>query len=233
MGENRSDLIKIGKCISELRKRKGFTQKVLGELIDVNDKTISKWEKGDIAPDITVLRALSEALSTDTDVILSGDLNIENDDSQYLDLKVSGKRYLKEIIYLFFGIIVGLILFVVFHANSRENYWRFEVDSEWYISGFVASNSSNLDFVVEEIKLCDDKIVDEIPIKEISFRVLQNNEIIFEDIFNTFVNDNYKQLLHDYKIIVDTSDVTNNSSYVFLINVICENDFMRTFEYKL
>ena len=238
MSENRSDLVKIGKCISELRKRKGYTQKVLGELIDVNDKTISKWEKGDIAPDITVLNALSEALSTDIDVILSGNLNYENnnindDDSRTLNLDNYRKNYRKELIYLFFGIVVGLIFFAVFRSNSNDEYWRFEVNSEWYISGFVASNSYNSDFVVDKILLHDDKIVDDLAVKELLLRILQDNEIIYEDVINVSDFESANKILNDYKIIIDTSKVANNSNYSFLINIKYENNFMRTFEYNL
>lgn len=41
------DLIKIGKFISEERKRKNYTQKQLVDILVVSDRTISKWECGD------------------------------------------------------------------------------------------------------------------------------------------------------------------------------------------
>ena len=40
------DTKKIGKFISENRKRKGLTQERLGELLGVTNKTISRWENG-------------------------------------------------------------------------------------------------------------------------------------------------------------------------------------------
>ena len=40
------DQIKIGKFISEERKRKNYTQKELAEILGISDKTISKWERG-------------------------------------------------------------------------------------------------------------------------------------------------------------------------------------------
>ena len=54
---NTLDMVKMGKHIAELRKRKGYTQKKLGEILDISDKTISKWELGFIAPDITLINA--------------------------------------------------------------------------------------------------------------------------------------------------------------------------------
>ena len=41
------DLIKIGKFITEERKRKNYTQKQLADILVVSDRTISKWECGD------------------------------------------------------------------------------------------------------------------------------------------------------------------------------------------
>ena len=41
------DLNKIGKFISEERKKKKYTQKQLAEILDISDRTISKWECGD------------------------------------------------------------------------------------------------------------------------------------------------------------------------------------------
>ena len=46
---DRSNMSKMGKHIAELRKSKGYTQKTLGDILDVSDKTVSKWEKGIIA----------------------------------------------------------------------------------------------------------------------------------------------------------------------------------------
>lgn len=38
------DTKKIGKFISENRKRKGLTQEQLGNILGVSNKTISRWE---------------------------------------------------------------------------------------------------------------------------------------------------------------------------------------------
>lgn len=40
------DQITTGKFIAEERKRKGYTQKQLAEILGISDKTISKWERG-------------------------------------------------------------------------------------------------------------------------------------------------------------------------------------------
>lgn len=63
---------KVGEYISLLRRKKGFTQVVLGEIIGVSSKAISKWENGDGLPDVTTLPALAQALGTSVDSLLEG-----------------------------------------------------------------------------------------------------------------------------------------------------------------
>ena len=53
------DTKRIGKFISENRKRKGLTQEQLGELLGVTNKTISRWENGNYMPDLSLLVPLS------------------------------------------------------------------------------------------------------------------------------------------------------------------------------
>lgn len=50
----------IGENLSELRKERKLTQIELAEHFNYSDKTISKWEKGDILPDIETLYKLCE-----------------------------------------------------------------------------------------------------------------------------------------------------------------------------
>ena len=50
---------KIGKLIMTLRKEKGLTQKELADALYLSDRTISKWERGQGCPDITLLAPLS------------------------------------------------------------------------------------------------------------------------------------------------------------------------------
>ena len=41
------DNIKFGKLILKLRKKQNMTQKELAEKLNVTDKAVSKWERGD------------------------------------------------------------------------------------------------------------------------------------------------------------------------------------------
>jgi transcriptional regulator with XRE-family HTH domain len=67
--ENKS----VGKFISELRKEKGLTQKELGDRLFVSDKTISRWERDDCSPDISLLPTIAELFDVTTDELLRGE----------------------------------------------------------------------------------------------------------------------------------------------------------------
>lgn len=64
---------KIGEQISVLRKAKGLTQGELGERLDISFQAVSKWERGETLPDITLLPDLARVLETTTDYILCSD----------------------------------------------------------------------------------------------------------------------------------------------------------------
>ena len=66
------DTQKIGEQISVLRKSKGLTQNELGERLGVSFQAVSKWERGETLPDITILPDLAKVLETTVDFILCG-----------------------------------------------------------------------------------------------------------------------------------------------------------------
>lgn len=67
---------KVGATIVLLRNGKGMTQSELGEHIGVSFQAVSKWERGETLPDISLLPALADALETTIDYLLrSGESN--------------------------------------------------------------------------------------------------------------------------------------------------------------
>ena len=66
----------IGKLIFSLRREKDMTQKQLANLMNISDKTISKWERGFGCPDISLLPDLSQILGVNIEEILSGKIAV-------------------------------------------------------------------------------------------------------------------------------------------------------------
>jgi len=92
---------RVGRAISYLRKRAGYTQKDLATRIGISDKAVSKWERGISLPDISLLGKLSILLDTDTDSLLAGDV-IHHDRGWGGVLKIEDNPY---------GIYAGTMIF--------------------------------------------------------------------------------------------------------------------------
>lgn len=66
------DQIKIGKFIAEERKAKKYTQRELAGKLGISDKTISKWERGNGFPEVSLLLPLCNELGITVNELLSG-----------------------------------------------------------------------------------------------------------------------------------------------------------------
>ena len=72
------DQIKAGQLIRRLRSEKKLTQKQLADVLNVSDKAVSKWERGQGFPDVSLLRELSDVLGINAEKLLDGQLNQSN-----------------------------------------------------------------------------------------------------------------------------------------------------------
>ncbi len=62
----------MGEFIAALRKANGMTQKELAEKLNVSDKSVSRWERGDGAPDLALIPVLAEVFGVTCDELLRG-----------------------------------------------------------------------------------------------------------------------------------------------------------------
>ncbi len=65
----------IGKFISVLRRAHGMTQKELGDRLFVSDKTISRWERDECTPDLSLIPVIADIFGITTDELLRGERN--------------------------------------------------------------------------------------------------------------------------------------------------------------
>lgn len=63
----------IAKNIATLRQASGMTQLELAEKLNYTDKAISKWERGDSIPDVTVLKLIADLFGVSLDYLLEAD----------------------------------------------------------------------------------------------------------------------------------------------------------------
>ena len=73
----------IGSLIAELRREKRMTQQNLAEKLNVTNRAVSKWERGEGCPEITTLPKLASLLGVTVDELLNGEkLTREETDSE-------------------------------------------------------------------------------------------------------------------------------------------------------
>lgn len=108
-----------GKFIAELRKEKKLTQKKLGEILNVSEKAISKWETGVYSPDLTILNKLSVVFDISLEELLEGKRK-EKVVLEHKDIIV--KKYDKKTIILIITLIVInlFLLFIVIMNNKND-----------------------------------------------------------------------------------------------------------------
>ena len=62
--------IYFGENLKELRLKRNLTQEKLADFLGVSFQTVSKWERGDTYPDITMLPSIASFFDTTTDELL-------------------------------------------------------------------------------------------------------------------------------------------------------------------
>ena len=127
------DQIKIGKFIADERKRKGYTQKQLSGKLEISDKTISKWERGNGFPEVSLLLPLCNELEITVNELLSGERVSEEDyrkkaEENMVNLvreaQESKKKIILSAIVAGLTIIAALPLIMISGMLEMENWLR-------------------------------------------------------------------------------------------------------------
>ena len=167
MSMDRNDISKIGANIAKYRKMKKYTQKQLGDLLDINSKTISKWENGNIGPDITVLNSLANVLSVTVEELLSG-----------VSTTNRKKRFF---IFVNFCLTILLIIFISISCYLYFNRWEvydFKSNHELFkIDGYVVSNGKENRYVITKSAF-DNVSREEVMVDSLTVELYSGEELI-------------------------------------------------------
>lgn len=99
--------IVIGQFIALKRKEKNLTQGQLAEMLNISNKTISKWETGKSMPDYSLINPLCEALDVTVSELLDGQASYNSmNEKQLIDL-VRKIQQLEDQKIMFYGIIMS------------------------------------------------------------------------------------------------------------------------------
>ncbi len=78
----------IGKFIAALRKANGMTQQDVADRLNVSNKAVSRWERDECAPDVSVIPVLAEMFGITCDELLKGERNRDNSTVEKREAKV-------------------------------------------------------------------------------------------------------------------------------------------------
>ncbi|RXE60653.1 helix-turn-helix domain-containing protein [Acetivibrio mesophilus] len=127
------DQTKIGRFIAQERKRKNLTQKQLAELLGISDKTISKWERGNGFPEVSLLLPLCRQLDISLNELLTGERVSEEEyrkkaEENMVNLvreaQESKKKIILSAMVAGLTIIAAVPMFVIAGTIQMENWIR-------------------------------------------------------------------------------------------------------------
>ena len=101
----------VGENLTYLRKKAGFTQLEFGEKFNYSDKTVSKWEQGDILPSVDVLKAIADFYNVSVDYLLCE--HTSNNDFNSIVKKTPNfaKKSLLVALFITFIFIIGVVVY--------------------------------------------------------------------------------------------------------------------------
>ena len=82
----------MGGFLAVLRKANGMTQRELAEKLSVSDKAVSRWERDECAPDLTLIPVIADIFGVTTDEILRGERKTEGETNPEYQKEKSKKQ---------------------------------------------------------------------------------------------------------------------------------------------
>lgn len=137
----------MGSFIAALRKTKGLTQKELAELLSVSDKSVSRWERDECYPDLTLIPVIAEIFEITSDELLRGE-RINNTNTTMPRENKKTEKQIKNILntkltnfkihsIISFGTaIFGLIAAMIFNAFNFA-YLGFFIACLFYLTSVI------------------------------------------------------------------------------------------------
>lgn len=109
----------VANNIVTLRKQNGYTQIELSEKINYSDKAISRWEKGEVLPDIETLDNLANIFDVPLSYMLEEHQDAKPVSNSQLTNKLAVALVSISVVWL-----VATIVFVYLKMFYQFNYWQ-------------------------------------------------------------------------------------------------------------
>lgn len=133
------DRMKMGNFLSELRKEKDLSQADLAEIIGVTFQAVSKWERGEAIPDISILEKLASFYEVSIDEIIKGERLLKKEKIKVVQEEPVQKEngFLKQ--KRIFGFWYSIAYFVLFILIGFCPFARAELYSSYTTTYFTVN----------------------------------------------------------------------------------------------
>ena len=167
------DQIKIGRFIAKERKSKGYTQRQLADILGISDKTVSKWERGNGFPEVSLLLPLCEELEISVNELLTGERVSEEGyrrkaEENMLNLvkeaQESKKKIILSAVVAGLSVVAAVPLIVISGAHEMETWLRIvliAIGAFVLIAGIIVACILDKDAGAFECPECHERFVPE------------------------------------------------------------------------
>lgn len=212
--------------IYRIRQERKLTQKEIGDIIGVSDRTISKWENGTTVPDLCQIRNICKKLEISPSLLIKSEKKL-SDDITNLRRKI-GKilNYILHNIFLITFILVFMLLLLYFinNYNSIKIYdLKYNSENISFENGYLFKTKVTNILIINDIKINKNKYN---PIDtKVKLYTLVNGDkkIIYtsENLNNIYIEENKsgadllsKDVIESIKqnlyLLIETKDENNN-----------------------
>ncbi len=102
-----------------LRREANMTQLELAEKLNYSDKAVSKWERGESIPDITVLKQIADLFQVSLDFLVQAEHPVKHEAKQTLRQRIRNHGFITGICVLLVWLIATLV-FVVLDISIKN-----------------------------------------------------------------------------------------------------------------
>lgn len=115
----------IAKNIVDLRRGSDMTQIELAEKLNYSDKAVSKWERGESLPDISVLKNIADIFSVSIDFLTEEEHENKNDIKIKKNKRKIKNRGFTTGIAILVVWLVATLVYVVFESVPLDTYFHY------------------------------------------------------------------------------------------------------------
>ncbi|MGN1095935.1 MAG: helix-turn-helix domain-containing protein [Eubacteriales bacterium] len=179
----------IGAFIAALRRANGMTQKELAEKLSVSDKSVSRWERDETAPDLYLIPVIAEIFGVTEGEILRGERNrsdIEQDEKSDNRKAAQTENVVRNMVktaktkFITSSLISALIALVGLIAAMMCNFAFFRMKLGFFIGCifFAAAIITEIILAIRTFSLFDAENTENIDLKKEKRYILKNAEKI-------------------------------------------------------